>query len=211
MTMMLHCRSHEYKNVKFLTAVSKLYLHIFQHLFVFKLSDRCEGGPNSVHCNIVTEATLSEPNSGTFSQLKIPVFKVPSPSTFEYISKLLRGRFELVEKFIAKLVHNFCSRFIWYHTSNWEIFWKFEKNKIINIFRSECQHCISYSSRLDLAMFEIYGKLLRIYANSLVVILISVITKEKHHYWSLAYERNVFWIRVAHWVWWENVERMLRK
>ena len=51
MTMMLHCRSHEYKNVKFLTAVSKLYLHIFQHLFVFKLSDRCEGGPNSVHCN----------------------------------------------------------------------------------------------------------------------------------------------------------------
>ena len=112
MTMMLHCRSHEYKNVKFLTAVSKLYLHIFQHLFVFKLSDRCEGGPNSVHCNIVTEATLSEPNSGTFSQLKIPVFKVPSPSTFEYISKLLRGRFELVEKFIAKLVHNFCSRFI---------------------------------------------------------------------------------------------------
>ena len=47
-------RSHEYKNVKFLTAVSKLYLHIFQHLFVFKLSDRCEGGPNLAHCNIVT-------------------------------------------------------------------------------------------------------------------------------------------------------------
>lgn len=125
--------------------MSKLYLHIFQHLFVFKLSDRCEGGPNLAHCNIVTGAfgrfrTLFH-GSLIFSSFgKKCIFKLSGlyhMTIIFFIRKFSRNK---VQTYPLWHIFNFDlkwqkfethrGRFMIYHTSKfWEIIWKFE-NKI---------------------------------------------------------------------------------